>query len=125
MEVNMIPDGLHRCDQCGALRGEFLYRWGNDDQPTMTPVKCLCEGIVCRYCRRNAIHRPISNHYDEQTCRVLHVSHLGYLAACEQCWLSAEPTASPSESGQFETRQITSTDGTKGITVLRASRKGG
>ena len=45
MEVTSvgIPKGLVRCGQCGELRGRR--------------IKCLREGIVCRYCKKNAIRK--------------------------------------------------------------------
>ena len=66
-----IPKGLVRCGQCGEPRGRR--------------IKCLCEGIVCRYCKKNAIHRPISDYYDEATKTVYHVAWYGYLVPCFEC----------------------------------------
>jgi len=82
-------------------------------------VSCLCEGIVCRYCRRGAIRRPISNQYDETTGVVFHTAHFGWMSACKSCWERAMPTAEVSSSGDMETRTIRSPDGERGIRLTR------
>jgi hypothetical protein len=85
MEDYMLEqDKLRRCAQCGELKGEALVddRW---EGLVYRPVRCLCEGIVCRYCRAGAIHRPISNRYDEATGRVLHIAYFGWMAPCRGC----------------------------------------
>lgn len=118
MEVSMsdkrsrprvIPAGLKRCPQCGEFRGRRAivpsYR---HDRLEIVPIRCLCEGIVCRYCRKHAIHRPISNYYVERTGRVWHVPYFGGDLPCEGCWQRAAPTAELSETGQFETRHMVS-----------------
>ena len=80
-----IPDGLVRCGQRGELRGEFLYQDRHDPEPGLTRVRCLCAGIVCRYCRTNAIHRPVSAYYHEATATVWNVASFGYLFPCREC----------------------------------------
>jgi hypothetical protein len=82
MEVSTvaIPDDLVRCEQCGELKGR-----SDDPRPGVRGIKCLCEGIVCRYCKQNAIHRPISDYYDEPSGIVYHVPHFGYLFPCWEC----------------------------------------
>jgi hypothetical protein len=85
MEVHMLEqDKLRRCAQCGELKGEALVddRW---EGLIYLPVRCLCEGIVCCYCRAGAIHRPISNRFDEATGRVLHIAYFGWMAPCRDC----------------------------------------
>lgn len=80
----MEQERLRRCGQCGQMKGEALVddEWG----PTAyAPVSCLCEGIVCKDCRRGAIPRPLSSRYDEATGRVLHVPHFAYLRRCDVC----------------------------------------
>lgn len=82
----MIPIGLRRCLQCGRLRGTTY--WPEPDEPgwlTETPVSCLCEGIVCRHCKRNAIFRPISNYFDERDATIWHVSHFAAGRPCDEC----------------------------------------
>jgi len=79
----MEQDRLLRCPQCGELEGEALtHDW---DGWSYMPVSCLCDGIVCRYCRHGAIHRPISNFYDEETGNVWHVPWFGFELACRRC----------------------------------------
>jgi hypothetical protein len=81
----MIPLGLSRCTTCGELKGEFWHKWTADPEASLTPVRCLCDGIPCSTCRKNLIHRPISNRYDEATGKVWHVPYFGYLLPCEEC----------------------------------------
>jgi len=63
-----IPRGLLRCGQGGELRGRH--------------IRCLCEGIVCRYCKTTAIHRPLTDYHDEASGIVYHVPWFGYLLPC-------------------------------------------
>ena len=80
----MEQDRLSRCPQCGEMKGEALV----DDEwegLVYVPVLCLCDGIVCRYCKKRAIHRPISDYYVEATGRTLHVSYFGNLFPCPDC----------------------------------------
>lgn len=74
-----IPPDLHRCLQCGELRGLAIL-------PDATlPVRCLCQGIVCYHCKKNAIHRPISTCYNEGIERFLHIPYFANLAPCDDC----------------------------------------
>ncbi len=79
----MIPQGLTRCPACGELTGTFLYKdqWGEE----FTPVRCICEGILCRGCGKNKIRRPTSNHYDEETGRVWHTPYFAVVSPCDAC----------------------------------------
>lgn len=82
----MIPIGLRRCLQCGRLRGTTY--WPEPDEPgflTETPISCLCDGIVCARCRKNAIFRPISNYFDDETARVRHVPWFAAQRPCAEC----------------------------------------
>jgi len=87
----VIPEGLHRCGQCGELRGRFLYAGTVDAEPRATEVHCLCAGIVCRSCKERAIHRPISDYYDEATGTVWHVPWFGYRLPCQVCRSRTSP----------------------------------
>ncbi len=89
MEVKSVkvkPIGLRRCRQCGELYGRTYYGTPYDriflEAVTVT---CLCKGIVCHWCKKNAIHRPISNYFDEETGTIWHVPHFGFLARCREC----------------------------------------
>ncbi len=66
-----IPPGLTRCPVCGEYRG--------------SNVTCLCEGILCRRCEKNRIHRPISNSYDPETNTIRHHPWFSYLKPCNAC----------------------------------------
>jgi hypothetical protein len=88
MEVEMpqvIPAGLRKCHQCGEYRGRGIVPSHRHDLLDIVPVSCLCQGIVCRYCKRRAIHRPISNYYDGETGQVWHVPYFAYDVPCPDC----------------------------------------
>ena len=72
-----VPEELRRCANCGELGGTFLYadRW--DDNLRPTTVLRLCDGIVCPRCKTGAIHRPISDCYNERAQRVIHAPWFG------------------------------------------------
>ncbi len=87
------PPGLTRCPVCGEYRGSILARYldwnvepldasGLDEE---IDVSCLCEGILCRRCEKNRIHRPISNSYDPGTNTILHHPWFSYLKPCSAC----------------------------------------
>jgi hypothetical protein len=83
--IRVTPEGLERCSQCGELKGEFLHRYDDEEEPELTRALCLCDGIVCRHCKKGAIRRPISDHYDEETGQVWHTPWFGYLLMCAYC----------------------------------------
>jgi hypothetical protein len=79
-----VPIGFSRCPQCDELRGEGLV---HDPQSGVTEpwrFTCLCGGIVCRTCRAAAIHRPISEYWDDGR-GPLHVPWFGFLIPCREC----------------------------------------
>ena len=48
-------------------------------------VSCLCDGILCSKCKKNKIHRPISNYYDPKENRIWHVPYFGGMIPCAEC----------------------------------------
>jgi hypothetical protein len=58
----MIPDGLTRCETCGELKGTFLYPELPEGKGDLvpTPVRCLCDGLVCENCGKGRMHRRMS-----------------------------------------------------------------
>ena len=88
-----IPPGLNRCPVCGEYRGMTLARYLDwNDEPLDASeldeeiwVSCLCEGIACRRCGKNRIHRPISNSYDRETNAIRHHPSFSYMRPCDEC----------------------------------------
>ncbi|MGH3031883.1 MAG: hypothetical protein ACRDNE_14200 [Gaiellaceae bacterium] len=76
---------LRRCTQCGELRGRGRFASGAGDDLEWVELLCLCQGIVCRHCRRNAIHRPASRYFDDRTLSVWYVPTFGYRMKCGEC----------------------------------------
>ncbi len=85
-ELLPAPEGLRPCDQCGEFYGWALFLDPPEDK-TRSPglARCLCEGIVCRHCKTTAIHRPVSNYYDEESDTLWHVPWHRYLMPCADC----------------------------------------
>jgi len=81
----MSGDRLRRCRQCGELRGRGRFSSAADPTPEWVELSCLCDGIVCRCCRKNAIRRPISNHFDDATRSVWHVPWFAAMIPCADC----------------------------------------
>jgi hypothetical protein len=108
----LIPHGFKRCQTCGEFNGstESLFLNWSDETDTqdlieffeMTPeerddlkpvrdpsaiisVTCLCQGIPCRLCRQNLIHKPGSNTYEEKTNSVWHYPYFQGLVGCQEC----------------------------------------
>lgn len=48
-------------------------------------ILCLCDGLVCAVCETGRIRRPISDHHDEATGRLLHTPWLIGLRSCPSC----------------------------------------
>jgi len=104
-----IPDGLTRCPACGELRGLGVFPDGE------IVIRCVCDGPLCRYCRENRIHRPISNYYSEHDRKAIHVPYFGYLKPCQTCWERAEPTSKI--NGSMESRYVGGLDRQAGMFV--------
>ncbi len=86
LRPRVIPAGLKRCPDCGEYRGDHAvvpsYR---HDLLEIVSVTCLCHGIRCKTCKKNLIHRPITNFFVEETGRVIHVPWFGQMIPCEKC----------------------------------------
>ena len=87
-----VPEGLTRCPVCDEYRGTMrlgelsdpfgLYRDENPD--TRLVVQCICDGIPCYCCKKNRVHRPISNVWGPRGG----FGHIPYFAAqipCNEC----------------------------------------
>ena len=101
----VIPAGLRKCGQCGEYKGRGIVPSYRYDLLEIVLVRCLCEGIVCHHCRKNAIHRPISNYYVEATGPVLHVPYFGCISPCQECWERANEQLKPSSLSMITDRR--------------------
>ena len=90
----LIPEGLHKCEACGEYKGEAtekdlspLDKLGYETKggAGYLEVSCLCDGILCPTCKKNKIHRPISNSYDEEGSDIVHHSYMSWVTACGEC----------------------------------------
>jgi hypothetical protein len=99
--MKWVPEGLVKCPVCGEYEGLVkagaLY-WGEPfyedgvlyDPPNPEPekvlkIKCLCDGMPCRACRKNRIHEWLSNTYDLETNSVIHWFYFAGYPLCEEC----------------------------------------
>ena len=107
MEVQAVTlQELRECPQCGECRGEH--------------VLCLCDGTVCRYCRKNPIPRPIANYFDRASAKILHVPWFGYMKPCNECWRRAERVL---DNPAWDERRAVSNDGRRSTTVVRSKSR--
>ena len=93
--MKIIPEGLVRCEVCGEYRGKVMYKdlnWeGSFDKENKEKseeclgVSCLCEGILCAKCKKNKIHRPISNSYNEEDNSIGHWPYFSGMRPCDEC----------------------------------------
>ena len=101
-----VPRGLEKCAVCGEYNGQVRgsqLNWGGTDLDLddeldriehqmatdmageVLTVKCLCQGIPCRRCKVNLIHRPGSNTYNESDNSVEHWPVISGLCPCREC----------------------------------------
>jgi len=90
----LIPEGLHKCETCGEYKGEVMEKdlspldklgYETKGGEGYLEVSCLCDGILCHKCKKNKIHRPISNSYDEEDNDILHHPYLSGMIPCSEC----------------------------------------
>jgi len=91
----LIPEGLHKCEKCGEYKGKVMEKHLNwedtfrkaesEKSEEYLDVSCLCEGILCRACKKNNIHRPISNIYDVADNRIWHYPYFQGMKSCGEC----------------------------------------
>lgn len=88
-----VPDGLTRCAVCNEYRGVMalndlpgfsssIYR--DEDPRTPLTVSCICDGILCGTCKKNRIHRPISNSWSERG-GFGHWPYFSAMIPCDDC----------------------------------------
>jgi hypothetical protein len=91
-EENKIPEGFIKCEVCGEYNGETKMKNLNGGSPLSDEeseeyisVSCLCKGIPCPKCKKNKIHRPITNSYSEEDNSVGHWPYFSGMRACDEC----------------------------------------
>lgn len=90
-----IPEGLVKCEVCGEYRGRIMSKdlnWSDsfdkenkEKSDEYLGVSCLCDGVLCRRCKTNKVHRPISNSYDEKSNSVSHWPYFAGMMPCIEC----------------------------------------
>ena len=92
---NEISKGLIKCKVCGEYNGKIMKKylnWGNDffnnspeEGEKLISVTCLCNGILCKKCKKNKIHRPVSNSYIKSSNSIEHWPWFTGMAGCDIC----------------------------------------
>jgi hypothetical protein len=77
------PSSLEKCEICGEYKG-IVYEHQTPIETLNVLVECLCDGEFCRNCKKNRVHRPISNYFNESSGRIIHVPHFGP-CICSEC----------------------------------------
>lgn len=88
-----VPPGVFRCLVCNEWRGTAKaldifgpehHFYKDEDPEKPVTISCVCDGIPCRKCNKNLIHRPISNQWDEYN-GFGHNFYLAGLMPCKEC----------------------------------------
>ena len=84
-----VPPELACCEICGEYHGMTTVRYldglpGRDRDDVVT-LTCLCEGVMCQFCNKHPVHRPISNSYDPYTNTVHHWPAFTAMMKCDVC----------------------------------------
>lgn len=95
MEEFKIPAGLYKCDTCGEYKGKVKtkdlnwdYSFNKEElekSDELFTLSCLCDGILCPRCKKNKIHRPISNSYKPWTNGIGHWPWFTGWMSCKEC----------------------------------------
>jgi len=95
MSKYKIPNGLYKCEQCGEYKGKVMEKdlnWDNyfnkaevEKSEKYLTVSCLCDGIICPKCKKNKIHRPISNSYNVENNTIEHWPYFTGMMGCSEC----------------------------------------
>ena len=82
-QVTSVPKGLEKCPVCGEYKGSIKckdlnwegsgFREKNEKDEKPIIISCRCEGVRCPDCGRFLMRRPISNYYDPEKNRSVHV----------------------------------------------------
>lgn len=107
-----VPPGLSRCPVCNEYRGTIDL---DDESPhsrrkgDFLTVQCICDGIICPRCKKNRIHRPISNVWSERG-GFGHIPYLAAMGPCRECHtkrLAEEAAREQATSGSETNKQAT------------------
>jgi hypothetical protein len=81
-----------KCEKCGEYNGRVKNKdlnwegfFHKDEEEKYTTLSCLCKGILCPRCKKNKIHRPISNSYDPKNNTIGHWPWFTGWMPCEEC----------------------------------------
>ena len=91
MEKSKPPEGIERCAVCGEFNGATEARnltWSYSLRPEPTEivtVSCLCKGTPCTLCKKNLVHRSISNSYVEESNSIEHSAWFAGMIPCGPC----------------------------------------
>lgn len=85
-----LPDGLSYCDVCGEPKGiaidESIELFDDETDADRTlKVSCYCDAITCAKCGRQTRHRPMSDYYDVERKKFVHVPHFAAGQPCRDC----------------------------------------
>ncbi|TAJ13521.1 hypothetical protein EPO56_03130 [Patescibacteria group bacterium] len=91
-EMSAKQHGLVKCEVCGEYKGKVQSKYLNwatplegDEGEEFIDVTCICEGIPCAKCKKNKIHRPISNSYNEEDNSISHAPYFAGMMPCSEC----------------------------------------
>jgi len=110
MDAPQIPEGLHKCEECGEYKGQVE----KDGENIL--MSCICEGILCPKCKKNKIRRPISNYYNEKNNSIWHDPHFTAQFGCDEC-RERQP------SKRVDSKRLVSIISTKGKTPKEVARE--
>jgi len=108
----LIPEGLHKCEKCGEYRGNVMKKdlnWEDsfhkeeaEKSEEYLGVSCLCDGILCHKCKKNKIHRPVSNTYYADTNRIEHYPYFSGMMGCAECREKQNKLKKPEEEMEVQ-----------------------
>lgn len=103
-----LPAGLTYCEICGepkgtAIDGSIELFDDETEEDRLIKVSCYCDAIDCTTCGRQTRHRPISDYYDVEDERFVHVPHSAAGQACRDCRREAERKCPTPHRGTIST----------------------
>lgn len=92
IQPKKLPGSIAKCEVCGEYRGEakkkdinFTVPFRGEEGEQYISVSCFCDGISCPKCKKNKIHRPISNSYDPESNEIWHRPYFSGMRVCDEC----------------------------------------
>jgi len=93
--MEYLEKKMVKCEICGEYKGEIkekdlnwedtFFKEEAEKSDKYLTASCLCEGVLCLKCRKNKIHRPISNSYDPESNRIEHWPSFSGMVPCDEC----------------------------------------